>query len=68
MVSDTEEGAGYEEQVISVWLDMDNESGESHTHTPSNGLLVIFFVNDALQNAECPLQAKVGDDEDDNDR
>ena len=29
IVSDTEEGTGeYEEQVISVWLDMDNESGE----------------------------------------
>ena len=29
VVSDTEEGTGeYEEQVISVWLDMDNESGE----------------------------------------
>ena len=61
---------GYEEQVISVWLDMDNESGESHTSLmlPEMGFWFIFFVNDALQNAECPLQAKVGDDEDDNDR
>ena len=37
VVSDMEQAEGYEEQVISVWLDMNNESGESY---PSHTLLI----------------------------